>query len=279
MDSIGAQEAIIDITHCVVDFLSGCDSSPIAELNVWYHMLNCGFRLAMVGKTDYPCISDERPGAGRNYVRLEHLPEGDAGYEAWIRGLQQGQLYCGDGRSHFPDFKVNGMRNGQAHLQLDFTQTVTVEALIAACLEPADARLIPARRAATVVGWNLERARIGTTRTIPVELVVNGIVSNESVLIADCTPRSIRFDMTVSRSSWVALRILPSAHTHPVFIQIGGKPVRASRRSAAWCRAGVDKVWEVKSPFIRQRERSAAAAAFDHARAAYDRISAECDDS
>jgi hypothetical protein len=37
----------------------------------------------------------------------------------------------------------------------------------------------------------------------------------------------------------------------------------------------VDKIWEVKSPFMRESERPAAAAAFDHARATYDRIAGQ----
>jgi hypothetical protein len=45
MDSIGTQEAIVDVTHDVVDFLSGCDTQPVAELNAWYHLLNCGLQV------------------------------------------------------------------------------------------------------------------------------------------------------------------------------------------------------------------------------------------
>jgi hypothetical protein len=105
-DSIGTNEAIVDITHGVTDFLSGCNLFPLAELNAWYHLLNCGFRLALVGETDYPCVTGERPGVGRTYVRLDRRPVSDAGYNAWIDGLRQGRLYCGDGRSHILDFRV-----------------------------------------------------------------------------------------------------------------------------------------------------------------------------
>lgn len=64
MDSVGANEAIVDVTHGLVDFLSVCHHPPAAELNVWYHLPNCGFRLSMLGETDYPCFSGERPGVG-----------------------------------------------------------------------------------------------------------------------------------------------------------------------------------------------------------------------
>lgn len=276
MDAIGTNEAIVDVTHGAVDFLSGCDTQPVAELNAWYHLLNCGFHLGLVGETDYPCISAERPGVGRSYVWLEHRPTNDAGYEAWIDGLRQGRLYCGDGRSHFLDFKVNGRRSGEEDLAVNASETLNIEALVAARLEsepPADMEAI---KHPFLNGWHLENARIGTTREVAVELVVNGLPVEKTTLIADGTPRSIKFRTKVTRSSWIALRILPSAHTHPVFVQLDTKPIRASKRSAQWCRACVDKLWEVRSSFMRERERPAASEAFDHARKTYDAIIEEC---
>jgi hypothetical protein len=276
MDGIGTQEAIIDVTHGLVDFLSGCDTHPVAELNAWYHMMNCGFRMAFVGETDYPCITDERVGVGRSYVRLEHRPVDDAGYEDWVRGMAQGRLYCGDGRSHFLDLKVNGRRSGDGDLALETSETLEIEALVAARLEPEE----PDNLAAIKHGlnrWHLERARMGTTDTVPVELIVNGCVADKTTLIADGKPRTISFKAPITRSSWIALRIFPSSHTHPVFAIIGARQIRASKRSAQWCRACVDKVWEVKSPFIRESEKPAAVEAFDHARTAYEAIANECE--
>jgi hypothetical protein len=126
-------------------------------------------------------------------------------------------------------------------------------------------------------GWHLEKARIGNTRYVAVELVVNGRAVEKQRLLADGRPRQVNFSARVDRSSWIALRILPSVHTYPVFVELGGKMIRASRLSAEWCRHCVDKLWEVKNPMIRNSERSGAAEAYDHARQAYDRIMAECD--
>jgi hypothetical protein len=110
---------------------------------------------------------------------------------------------------------------------------------------------------------------------VSVELIVNGIAVDKVALVADGEPRKIKFKTQVERSSWVALRILPSSHTHPVFVMVSGKPIRASKRSARWCRTCVDRVWEVKSPFIRESERPVAAEAFEHARNIYDQITSE----
>jgi hypothetical protein len=108
---------------------------------------------------------------------------------------------------------------------------------------------------------------------------MNGVVVDKRTIVADGTIRQIRFKTTVTRSSWLALRIMPSSHTHPVFIRVENKPLRTSKRSALWCRTSIDKLWTVKSPFMRESERPAASEAFDHARQAYDAIASECDEN
>jgi hypothetical protein len=274
-DSIGTNEAIVDVTHGVTDFLSGCNLQPVAELNAWYHLLNCGFRLAMVGETDYPCVTGERPGVGRTYVQLENRPVDNAGYEAWVRGIEEGRLYCGDGRSHILEFKVGGRRSGE-ELKRARPGAVTVDALVAARL---DAEQTPEAKATqgSLQSWHIENARIGNSREVAVELVVNGAVVDKRTILADGSPQKVRFEPTIERSAWVALRILPSCHSHPVCVLVSDKPVRASKRSAQWCRSAIDKLWEVKSPHMRESERPAAAEAFDHARRTYEKIASECE--
>jgi hypothetical protein len=175
------------------------------------------------------------------------------------------------------DFKVGGRRSGDADVSLKKAGTVQVDALVAARLEPQITHESTPKRILPGWGWHLEWARIGETLKVPVELIVNGTPVERATLLADGTPRVIRFKTSIERSSWIALRILPSSHTHPIFVLVDSKPIRASKRSAQWCRACVDKVWEVKSPMMRENERSAAAEAFDHARKTYDQIQVECE--
>ena len=89
--------------------------------------------------------------------------------------------------------------------------------------------------------------------------------------------RDVAFDVPIQRSSWVALRILPSSHTNPVFVLVGDQPIRASRRSAEWCLKGVDRCWSQKQRFIKADEMQDAKAAYEHAREAYRRIISESD--
>lgn len=117
--------------------------------------------------------------------------------------------------------------------------------------------------------WDIERARVRGTREVPVEVIQNGRVVARTRVAADGTAREISFDLSIGESSWIALRILPSSHTNPVFVEIGGKPIRASRQSVEWCLQSVDRCWEQKSPRISEAEWPQAKAAYDHARAAY----------
>ena len=75
--------------------------------------------------------------------------------------------------------------------------------------------------------------------------------------------------MKLDRSSWVALRILPSSHTNPIWVQVGGKPLMPSRRSVEWCLKGVEQCWSQKERHIKAGEMADAVAAYDHARKAY----------
>jgi hypothetical protein len=151
----------------------------------------------------------------------------------------------------------------------------TVEALVAARLEP-DPPTDKFPLGQLMNGWHLEN-RIGTTRTVAVELVVNGLAVDKVIVVADGTLLSVKFKTSIARSSWIALRILPSVHTHPVFTQVDGKPLRASKRSAQWCRSCVDQLWTTHSPFMREIDRPAAAEDFEHARKIYDAITSECE--
>ena len=270
-DLIGANEFLIDLAHDAVDFVSGTEYAPSAELNFWYHSLNCGFRAAMVGETDFPCISDDRVGTGRTYVGLHEAPTGDAGYAAWVDGIRSGRLYFGDGRSHFIDYRLDGHALGGSNVELQRPGTVRLSARVAARLEPT-APTSPSRNA-----WHLEHARINGTRNVPVEVVVNGLPVARQTIAADGELHDLAVEVAIERSAWVALRLLPSGHTHPIFVKVAGKPVRASRRSAQWCLDCIDVVWREKSPRIAPDERSAASAAYEHARAVYRRIVAECD--
>ncbi len=107
---------------------------------------------------------------------------------------------------------------------------------------------------------------------VPVELIINGQAVARQEIEADGEVHELEFNYTPDISSWVALRIFPSSHTNPIFVEVDHQPIRSSRRSAEWCLQTVDVCWEMKQGKIRDHERETAAAAFEVARQACRRI-------
>lgn len=275
MDGIGANEYIVTVTQNAVDIFSAGDTPAPWELNMWYHTLNCGFRTRLSGETDFPCIFDGRVGIARSYFK----PADGLSYPGYIEAIKSGRSYISDGRSHIIDFSVNGLEMGTHDSQLALNQPgiVLVTAKVAAYLAPEqdeDGAAIARRPLDEPPYWNTERARIKKTRRIPVELIVNGVPVDTMQVVADGQWTAVNFKYAVKRSSWVALRIFPSAHTNPVFVVVDHKPILI-RESAVWCRKAVDKCWQTKKPNIRVEEQDAAKAAYNKAREIYDRMISE----
>jgi hypothetical protein len=301
-DGIGANEYIVDVTHPdAVDFISAGDTPYLWELNIWYHTLNVGFRTRISGETDFPCITDARVGQGRVYTKID----GPLSYTAWLTALRGGRSYVSDGRSHLIDFSVDGEEVGMHASEVKLPSAGTVHAHVKVFAYLPDAAdpgargeepswMIPLGNAWTknVVNvssstdihdrpldaepyWHIERARIKGTRQVPVELVMNGKAIARKNILADGTLQDVTFNVPIERSSWVAVRILGSSHSNPVFILVAGKPIRASRASAEWCLAAVNQCWTQKASKISQRELPDARAAYDHARAVYAKLLAE----
>ncbi|MDE0482441.1 MAG: CehA/McbA family metallohydrolase [Candidatus Poribacteria bacterium] len=280
-DGIGANEYIVDVVHDAVDFISTVDTPAVWELNIWYHTLNCGFRTRISGETDFPCIYGERVGLGRIYVKM---PAGALDFDAWVAGLRDGRSYVGDGKSHLLDFTVGGVPVGEktsngeiSQLNLEEPSTVTITARVAARLDEKPNPEIKNRSLDQQPYWDIERTRIGETRKVPVELIVNGQAIERREIMADGKIVPLQFETSIERSSWVALRIFPSSHTNPVFVIVDGKPIRASRRSAQWCLDAVEVCWNQKANLIREEERDAARKAYNVASQAYQKILEESD--
>jgi hypothetical protein len=284
-DGIGANEYIVDVTHDVVDFISAVDTPIIWELSVWYHTLNCGFDTRISGETDFPCIYGERVGLGRSYVKLPVNRKID--FDNWVQGIKDGRSYVGDGKSHLYNFKVNGLGVGEkggdgrsSYLALAPNEPIVATVTAAALLAPEPIGDLQNRPLRSKPYWHVERARIGDTRKVPVELVINGVVVETQEISADGNVRDLIFDYKLTRSSWVAMRIFATSHTNPIFIEVGGEPIRASKRSAQWCLNAVDVCWHSKLGRIRADDQAEAKLAYDYARQRYKTIIAESfDDS
>ena len=270
MDDIGANEYIVTITQNVIDLYSAGDTPAPWELNMWYHTLNCGFRPRLSGETDFPCIYDERAGVGRAYFKTDSA----LSYTGYIKAIKNGRSYVSDGGSHIIDFTVNGLKVGTGNSELDMNtdENVKITAQVAAYLsahQDAEGTDIAHRNLDRQPYWSIERARIGATRNVNVELIVNGEPVDTTQIVADGNWQNVLFEYKIKKSCWVALRIFPSSHTNPIFIIKNGKAIH-ELKSAEWCRKSVDQCWLMKENNIRPSERADARAAYDAARKVYD---------
>ena len=282
-DGIGGNEYIVDVTHEVpgpdgklvpaVDFLSMVDTPYVWELNLWYHTLNAGFRTRVSGETDFPCIYGEKVGLGRSYVKLD----GKLDYDRWCEAIRAGRNYVSDGKSHLIAFKANDVVMGEngSELKLAKAGKVKLTAQVAAYLPEKENAEIKTRRYDQKPYWDIERARKPGTRKVMLEAVVNGKAVASEEISADGKLRDMSFNVDVPHSSWVALRILPSSHTNPIFVLVDGKPIRASRKSIEWCLKGVDNCWSQKERFLKGEEIEQGRQAYEHARKTYTRLLAE----
>jgi hypothetical protein len=261
-DGIGANEYIVDITHEVsgpegklvpaVDFISTMDTDRRAEWNMWYHTLNCGFRVRASGETDFPCISGQRVGRGRVYVKPDKLD-----YASWCQGIADGRSYVSDGTAHLLDFaawpagevkKRVEMGVGGSELSLG---------------KPGKIQL------------TVDAAALSDEEEVAVELIVNSYPVAQKKIKADGKMQKVSFEAEITRSSWVAVRIYPSAHTNPIFVVVDGQPIRTSKASVQWFLRGVEQCWAMKKGTYKAEELEQARADYDHARKVYQRLLAE----
>ncbi len=264
-DGIGANEFVVDVTHQVpgpdgklvpaIDFLATMNTDPRLELNMWYHVLNTGFRPRASGETDFPCMSGARVGIGRVYVKLD----GKLTFDDWCDKLRDGRSYISDGTSHLMEFAASDATNaknkvavGERGSELHLPRPGKVKFTLIAATRQLD------------------------TNAVPLEVVVNGYPVASKMIKSTGREQAVTFEVPIAHSSWVAVRTFPSAHSNPIFVIVDGKPIRASRRSVEWCLRGVDQCWSQKERFYLGAEHEPARLAYDHARHTYQQILQEC---
>ncbi|MEL6109181.1 MAG: CehA/McbA family metallohydrolase [Planctomycetota bacterium] len=262
-DGIGANEFIVDVTHRVpgpegtpvpaVDFISTMNTPRVAELNMWYHVLNCGFRVSASGETDFPCMSGERVGIGRVYAKVD----GALTFDKWVESIGNGRSYVSDGYCHLLDFSADGSgSSGSTQVGVD----------------QSEMRLDGGRE----IDFTVEAAaRIQGKTEVNVELVVNGYPVAQQTMKADGTTRTVRFSQPIERSSWVTIRVFPHAHSNPIYVVVDDKPIRGTIDSARWCLAGVEQCWASKQNTYAAAEQEDAVEAYEHARKVYANLISE----
>ncbi|MEP7110765.1 MAG: CehA/McbA family metallohydrolase, partial [Ferruginibacter sp.] len=270
MDWNGANEYVMTVVHNMVDFFSAGDTPYQYELNMWYHTLNCGFRTKLSGETDFPCLTDDRIGQGRSYFKSS---SNVVTYDSYLDAIKRGQSYVSDGGSHIMDFAVNGLECGteNSEVKIKINEKIKVTCSVAAYLDEHQSAIeseIASTDGKKRPYWHVERARLGKSRKVKLELIANGMPVDSVEIIADGRVTDIEFNYRPSKSVWVALRILGSSHSNPIFVIVDGKQI-IEKRSAEWCLATLERTWKLREPNIRPEEKREAIIAYSGARSFY----------
>jgi len=198
-------------------------SDPQASAQVWYKLLNCGFRIPTGSGTDammnYASLRGPL-GTNRVFVSVkEPLEE-----ESWMEALRQGKT-----------FATNGPIIG---FQLE-DQIAGSELKLSA-------------------GKHELKAKVFMRSIVPMEhlqIVMNGEVVREIELNPDHTAADFSGTIPVEKSGWIVLRawsanptypvldVYPYATTSPIYVTVDNAPVR-SAQDAAYFMQWIDRVLE-----------------------------------
>ncbi len=215
----------IDLSTNLLSFLEVLQGDRL-DTDVWYDILNTGFRMTPTAGTDYPC-GLTLPGRDRFYTEVR----GRLTYDAWLEGIRRGRTFVTNGP--ILEFSVNGTGIG-GEVILKESEPVTVE---------ARALINPARD-------DVER----------LEVIANGQLLRSFSRPEGSAEIRGRFRQELGESSWLAVRasgsklgevLHPStglphpslAHSAPIYVRVEAAPgISAHPRARALRKAWVARL-------------------------------------
>lgn len=226
-----------------------------AGYHVWHHALNNGFRITAVGGEDAITDLHRRSliGADRAYVDLGS----EVTWDGIVGAIRKGRAFVTNGP--LLEFEVNGHISG-------------------------DAVPLPASGGKVTVRGKLQSI-------VPVETIEIVFKGRVVATIPAGDGKSVEFtrEIPMVESGWLTLRVsgsrvvhpiddyYPQATTNPVWVIVGGKPVR-SAESARYFIRWIDKLGEMalQHPGWRsEAEKKHVLGQFAEARKVYERLAAE----
>ena len=247
--NLGAKEAAITAAHGALHTL---DLLPYGEpaYELWYGLLNCGFKLAAGAGTD--TFTNRRginriPGGSRQYVHTGAAFT----WERWMERYREARSFATNGP--LLTFEVNGQGMGEE-------------------IRVPEGQPYRARIVAEV------HARVPLEK---LEIVRNGEVIETKTIDAGMRSFRVEHEAEVAESSWFAVRVSgppargltgpARAHSSPVWVSIGGRPTLMEEDLATAVR-WTDRFWQnlvERNNFGPEPNRERAKQMVDQARSHY----------
>jgi hypothetical protein len=216
---------LMDLALGSIDFIEVFQFG-VLKTEPWYELLNAGLRVTGIAGSDFPVpLNNRKPwprtlpllGPERTLVKAR---AGESAYESWAAGVRAGQAVVSNGP--LLELSVNGANLG-ATLDADVAE--------------GEARAIFHRPISSV------------------EVVANGQVVASRAGDGKATEVALSFRIPVRESLWVAARAQSPhgegepeirAHTNPVYVLRGGRPVRVEA-----ARRAVVERWDREAEYYR----------------------------
>ena len=235
-----------------IEVVGFSDHKSTAE--VWYKLLNCGFRLPTAAGTDFMGnYASLRGPIGLNRVYAE-VPAGSLKLEPWLQSIKAGRTFATNGP--LLRFELGGEAPG-GEVHLDKKQGVFFKAALGSIV-PVDY----------------------------LQIVCNGKVARELDLSANRTSAYVEGKLPLESSGWCILRtfsdkaeypildLYPYATTSPVYVDIAGAPLRNTEDAAyfvAWMGRLITAA-QNSTAWNTETEQQAVLAIFQKARQKYENI-------
>ncbi|MDP9235859.1 MAG: CehA/McbA family metallohydrolase [Chloroflexota bacterium] len=251
---VDAKELPVDVTLGHIDAfdLMSYPGNQTATRELWYRLLNCGFRLTATAGTDtfmnhaMQGVVSNPPAGDRAFVRVD----GAFTTESWCAGVRAGRSFVTN--APMLSLEVNGAQIGDE---------------IAA--GPGDVLHIEAE-----AGSHVPMGRI--------DLVVNGAVVAAAEATDEGRHAALTHELTVAGSCWIAVRVTGPAHplvlddalfahTSPIYVTVPDAPIPCADDAAyfiEWIDRLVSLV-ETRGRFPSAAERGAMVAMFRKAQSYY----------
>ena len=216
----------VDVALGKADYLEVMGySDHLITSDIWYRLLNCGFRIPAAAGTDaFPNFASLRgpPGLVRTFVNLGGGATLD--HQRWLAGIKAGRTFVTN--APLLEFSLNGRGIGE------------------------EIRLSATSRQLT--------ARVSMRSNVPVdhlEIIGNGKVVATIPLSGNRMTANDTIAISIAESGWFVLRayaeratmpvldLYPFASTSPIYVQVGDTPVRSADDAAFFIR-WIDRITE-----------------------------------
>jgi Tol biopolymer transport system component len=235
-----------------IEVVGFADHKSTAE--VWYKLLNCGFRLPTAAGTDFMGnYASLRGPVGLNRVYAE-VPPGPLKIEPWLAAIKAGKTFATNGP--LLRFELGGKTAG-GDVRLEKKQEVPFKVALRSIV-PVD----------------------------HVQIVCNGKVTREIEMKGDRLAADASGSIPLEGSGWCVLRafsdkaeypildLYPYATTSPVYVTVAGAPLR-SPADAAYFVAWMDRLIsaaEKNTSWNTEAEKEAVVAEFQESKQKYEKI-------